>query len=197
MKKSLNILIYGCLLGIVSSQYDNASENLAVDEPTPIVIWHGMGDNCCHSFSMGRIKEMLEKHIKGKRPQSMYCHTFFTMEIMSFTSLESYINHILLFEGVYVRSLMVGNSPNEDTLNGFFMPVKKQIELVCKTIKEDPKLQNGFNGMGFSQGGQFMRAIAEICPHGMKKLISFGGQHQGIYGNFHLQILMKKGIEIT
>ena len=91
---------------------------------------------------------------------------------------------------------MVGNSPNEDTLNGFFMPVKKQIELVCKTIKEDPKLQNGFNGMGFSQGGQFMRAIAEICPHGMKKLISFGGQHQGIYGNLHLQILMKKGIEI-
>ena len=78
---------------------------------------------------------------------------------------------------------MVGNSPNEDTLNGFFMPVKKQIELVCKTIKDDPKLQNGFNGMGFSQGGQFMRAIAEICPHGMKKLISFGGQHQGIYGN--------------
>merc|ERR1712141_902715 len=62
------------------------------------------------------------------------------------------------------------------------MPVKKQIELVCKTINEDPKLQNGFNGMGFSQGGQFMRAIAEICPHGMKKLISFGGQHQGIYG---------------
>merc|ERR1712020_640609 len=109
-----------------------------------------MGDNCCHSFSMGRIKEMLEQNI----------------------------------EGVYVRSLMVGNSPNEDTLNGFFMPVKKQIELVCKTIKEDPKLQNGFNGMGFSQGGQFMRAIAEICPHGMKKLISFGGQHQGIYGNF-------------
>ena len=48
---------------------------------------------------------------------------------------------------------MVGNSPNEDTLNGFFMPVKKQIELVCKTINEDPKLQKGFNGMGFSQGG--------------------------------------------
>merc|ERR1712038_408773 len=144
----LNTLIFGCLLGIVSSQNNNDLEKLAVDEPTPIVIWHGMGDNCCHSFSMGRIKEMLEQNI----------------------------------EGVYVRSLLVGNSPNEDTLNGFFMPVKKQIELVCKTINEDPKLQKGFNGMGFSQGGQFMRAIAEICPHGMKKLISFGGQHQGVYG---------------
>ena len=36
------------------------------DGPTPIVLWHGMGDNCCHSFSMGRIKEMLEQNIEGK-----------------------------------------------------------------------------------------------------------------------------------
>ena len=86
-------------------------------------------------------------------------------------------------KGVYVRSLMVGESPNEDTLNGFFMPVSKQIEMVCRKIREDPMLRNGYNGMGFSQGGQFMRAISEICPQGMKKLISFGGQHQGIYGN--------------
>ena len=62
----LNTLIFGCLLGIVSSQNNNDLENLAVDEPTPIVIWHGMGDNCCHSFSMGRIKEMLEQNIEGK-----------------------------------------------------------------------------------------------------------------------------------
>ena len=66
MKKMLNTLIFGCLLGIVSSQNNNDLENLAVDEPTPIVIWHGMGDNCCHSFSMGRIKEMLEQNIEGK-----------------------------------------------------------------------------------------------------------------------------------
>jgi len=25
----------------------------------------GMGDNCCHSFSMGRIKQILEEHIPG------------------------------------------------------------------------------------------------------------------------------------
>ena len=36
--------------------------------------------------------------------------------------------------------------------------------------------------MGFSQGGQFLRGIAQKCPQGMKNLISFGGQHQGIYG---------------
>jgi len=62
------------------------------------------------------------------------------------------------------------------------MPVDKQVNLVCQKIRDDPELQNGYNGMGFSQGGQFMRAVAERCPHGMKNLITFGGQHQGIYG---------------
>ena len=27
-----------------------------------------------------------------------------------------------------------------------------------------------------------MRAIAQKCPQGMKNLITFGGQHQGVYG---------------
>lgn len=39
-----------------------------------------------------------------------------------------------------------------------------------------------YNAIGFSQGGQFLRAVAQRCPGGMKKLISFGGQHQGVYG---------------
>ena len=36
---------------------------------------------------------------------------------------------------------------------------------------------NGYNAIGFSQGGQFLRGVAQKCP-GMKNLISFGGQHQ-------------------
>ena len=28
------------------------------DAPVSIVLWHGMGDNCCHSFSMGAIKKV-------------------------------------------------------------------------------------------------------------------------------------------
>ena len=39
-----------------------------------------------------------------------------------------------------------------------------------------------YNALGFSQGGQFLRGIAQKCPHGMKNLVTFGGQHQGIYG---------------
>lgn len=31
--------------------------------PVPVVIWHGMGDNCCSPWSMGYIKEFIEKHV--------------------------------------------------------------------------------------------------------------------------------------
>ena len=114
----------------------------------PIVLWHGMGDNCCHDFSMGAIKNLLE----GRLP------------------------------GVHIHSLMIGNSPNEDTLNGFFMSVDQQIQIACDRISKDDLLKNGYNAIGFSQGSQFLRAVAQKCPMGMKKLITFGGQHQGIYG---------------
>ena len=89
-------------------------------------------------------------------------------------------NHL---PGVHVHSLMIGQSPNEDTLNGFFMPVNHQIEMACDLIAKDPLIgKQGYHAMGFSQGGQFLRGVAQKCPQGMKTLISFGGQHQGIYG---------------
>ncbi|XP_066152563.1 palmitoyl-protein thioesterase 1 [Euwallacea fornicatus] len=34
-------------------------------EPTPIVMWHGMGDSCCFDFSLGAIKEKLNNSIPG------------------------------------------------------------------------------------------------------------------------------------
>ena len=62
------------------------------------------------------------------------------------------------------------------------MDVNHQIAIACDRIKNDPLLQNGYNALGFSQGGQFLRGVAQKCPQGMKNLITFGGQHQGIYG---------------
>jgi len=88
--------------------------------------------------------------------------------------------------GVYVRSLMIGNNVFEDTENGFFMDVNEQVSQVCQKIAADPKLKHGYNAMGFSQGGQFLRAVAQRCPNPpMFNLISFGGQHQGVYGLPH------------
>ena len=76
-------------------------------------------------------------------------------------------------------------------MNGFFKPVNEQVDEVCQKIKSDPHLQDGYNALGFSQGGQFLRAVAQRCPNKMRTLISVGGQHQGVYGN---QKSDKKGI---
>ena len=31
-----------------------------------------------------------------------------------------------------------------------------QIKQVCEKVAADPKLKNGYNALGFSQGGQFL-----------------------------------------
>lgn len=61
------------------------------------------------------------------------------------------------------------------------MNANDQVAEVCRQLKADPKLKGGYNSVGFSQGGQFLRAVAQRCPDPpMKNLISFGGQHQGV-----------------
>ncbi|XP_042540759.1 palmitoyl-protein thioesterase 1 [Dipodomys spectabilis] len=85
--------------------------------------------------------------------------------------------------GIYVLSLEIGKTMVEDVENSFFLNVNTQVSTVCQILAKDPKLQQGYNAMGFSQGGQFLRAVAQRCPSPpMVNLISVGGQHQGVYG---------------
>ena len=58
--------------------------------------------------------------------------------------------------GIYVKSLQIGDDFIEDTLNGFFMNANDQITQVCANLTADTTLKDGFNVMGFSQGGQFL-----------------------------------------
>lgn len=117
--------------------------------PTPIVLWHGMGDSCCNPLSMGALKGRLKDELPG----------------------------------VYVHSLMIGNNVAADVKNGFFKDTNSQIAMACDTIAKDPNLQAGYNAIGFSQGGQFLRAVAQRCPSPpMKNLITVGAQHQGVFG---------------
>ncbi|XP_012262178.2 palmitoyl-protein thioesterase 1 [Athalia rosae] len=121
-------------------------------DPAPIVLWHGMGDSCCFSFSLGAVKIILEQNIPG----------------------------------VYVTSIRIGNSEIEDVENSYFRKVDDQVNQVCEQLANDTRLQGGYNAIGFSQGAQFLRAVAQRCPNPqMKNLISIGGQHQGVYGLPH------------
>lgn len=60
------------------------------------------------------------------------------------------------------------------------MNVNDQIDFAAKQIAADPKLKNGFNAIGFSQGSRFLRAyVQRYNTPAVKNLISIGGQHQG------------------
>lgn len=83
--------------------------------------------------------------------------------------------------GVYVMSIRMGNNTAEDLMSGYFMNLNDQVVDACRQLTADKRLSNGFNAIGFSQGGQILRAIAQRCPSiKIFNLISIGGQHQGM-----------------
>jgi len=83
--------------------------------------------------------------------------------------------------GVYIYSVEIGGNIISDELGGFIGNVDNQVAQVCQTLRSDPNLQNGFNAVGFSQGGQFLRAYVERCNNPpVYNLVTMGGQHQGV-----------------
>jgi len=85
--------------------------------------------------------------------------------------------------GIHVNSLMIGDGIVQDMENGFFLNINKQIDLACHRVNEDPLLKDGYNAIGFSQGGLFLRGLAERCPSPpILNLVSVGGPQQGVYG---------------
>ena len=84
---------------------------------------------------------------------------------------------------VYVKSIEIGGNLISDYESGFFTHPNKQVpfcnqsnyyiiynfkfmllqvDFVCNLIANDSKLKNGFNAIGFSQGGQFLYVIISI-----------------------------------
>ncbi|GAX86156.1 hypothetical protein CEUSTIGMA_g13569.t1 [Chlamydomonas eustigma] len=85
--------------------------------------------------------------------------------------------------GVYVLSIATGTSEAKDVWSSYFGDVNAQAAAVCEQLRSTPELQGGYNAIGFSQGGQFMRAVIQRCQHiGPKAniLITLGSQHQGV-----------------
>jgi len=122
------------------------AQALAQDAPTPVVLWHGMGDSAAGMVGIANI-------IKDVIPD------------------------------IYVHRIMIGGNIIVDTESGFFRDTNRQVREVCQMLAEDPELQGGYNAIGFSQGGQFLRAVAQRCPEpAMRNLITIGAQHQGVFG---------------
>ena len=105
------------------------------------------------------------------------------------------------FPGLYVHLVALEDTLSADQKAGFFGNVNEQVEQVCDQLASVPELSKGFDGIGFSQGGehnaaarseklgplnicwsgQFLRAYVQRCNKpAMRNLVTFGSQHQGV-----------------
>jgi len=64
--------------------------------------------------------------------------------------------------GQYSTCIATGNSKISDTADGFFMNMNKNVEVFAQKIRADPKLKDGFNCVGFSQGNSLCRGYIQF-----------------------------------
>lgn len=57
---------------------------------------------------------------------------------------------------IYISSLGIGKTLIEDVVNSFFLNLSSQVTTIRQILAKDPRFQQGYNAMGFSQGGQFL-----------------------------------------
>ncbi|XP_064458509.1 palmitoyl-protein thioesterase 1-like [Ornithodoros turicata] len=85
--------------------------------------------------------------------------------------------------GVHINSLKIGDYMLQEIEYSYFENSNVQVATACELIKNDSALASGYHAVGFSQGSQFLRAVAQRCPDPpMLNLVTLGGQHQGIFG---------------
>ncbi|KAJ4000048.1 palmitoyl-protein thioesterase [Lentinula boryana] len=83
--------------------------------------------------------------------------------------------------GIFVHSVFIEVELDKDRQAGFYGNVNEQINLVANQLAEIPELRDGFDGIGFSQGGQFLRGYVErYNSPPVHNLLTFGSQHMGI-----------------
>jgi hypothetical protein len=51
---------------VYPSEISRAHANSAA--PTPIVVWHGLGDSCCNPDSIGGVVDAIKQHLPGEPP---------------------------------------------------------------------------------------------------------------------------------
>lgn len=86
-----------------------------------------------------------------------------------------------IYPGIFIHSIFIEQDQDKDRRAGFFGNVDHQVGLVAEQLAAIPELEGGFDAIGFSQGGQFLRGFAERYNHPpIRNLITFGSQHMGI-----------------
>jgi palmitoyl-protein thioesterase len=85
--------------------------------------------------------------------------------------------------GIFIFSIATGNTEAADISSSYFGLVDDQVDRVCDELRAIPELQHGYTAVGFSQGGQFLRAVVQRCQHRgptAHTLVTMGAQHEGV-----------------
>lgn len=131
-------------------------------EPLPLLIWHGLGDH----FDADGLQST------GELAQSVH-------------------------PGTRVHYIRLDESGDEDRKASFLGNVSAQLDAVCASLHNESSLWRAApttaaggtasktvlraDALGFSQGGQFLRGLAERCDGlALRSLVTFGSQHNGI-----------------
>ncbi|KAI6040257.1 palmitoyl-protein thioesterase [Pisolithus marmoratus] len=89
-----------------------------------------------------------------------------------------------LHPDIFVHLVYIDRDAKEDeraTFASNYGNVNAQIDLVAEQLASIPELGRGFDAIGFSQGGQFLRGYVErYNDPPVYNLITFGSQHMGI-----------------
>ncbi|CAO1632748.1 unnamed protein product [Sympodiomycopsis kandeliae] len=85
------------------------------------------------------------------------------------------------YPGLFVYLIALGQDAGSDRNRGVFGNVNDDVEQVCQELSVQKELKDGFDAIGFSQGGQFLRALVQRCEKvQVRNLVTFGSQHMGI-----------------
>ncbi|KAF9052293.1 palmitoyl-protein thioesterase [Hymenopellis radicata] len=83
--------------------------------------------------------------------------------------------------GIFIHSIYIVDNNDDDRKACFYGNVNTQLAGVAKQLSDIPELSTGFDAIGFSQGGQFLRAYVErYNDPPIHNLITFGSQHMGV-----------------
>ncbi|KAI4286077.1 MAG: hypothetical protein L6R38_000194 [Xanthoria sp. 2 TBL-2021] len=85
--------------------------------------------------------------------------------------------------GTYTYFIRLDDDPSSDRTATFLGNVTEQVSKVCRDLAAHDILSkaSAINALGFSQGGQFLRAYVERCNRPpVHTLVTFGSQHNGI-----------------
>lgn len=82
---------------------------------------------------------------------------------------------------VFVYAVGLDENPSNDKQASFIGDLNRQLEQVCDQITAIEDLKDGFDAIGYSQGGLFLRGLLQRCKGAkIHNLITFGSPHMGV-----------------